>query len=67
MLPLLRSMLAVAVLRVEYTDGARPDENGRRFGWCTGDVMVDRLLVRLGTSSTENLTSGPGSPSENGR
>ena len=34
-------------------------------GLTTGLVIVDRLLVKLGTSSTDMRSSGPGSP--NGR
>src|ERR1700760_235761 len=71
MLLLLTRISAVAELRTEYMDGARPLEDGGGGGaivaWLTsGLVMVDRLLVRLGTSSTDTRTSGPGSPNTMG-
>lgn len=55
------------MLGIEPTEDFRPSELGplavpgivQRGG---GFVMVDRLLDRLGTSSTDIRTEGPGSP-----
>jgi len=70
MLLLFALISAVAELRIEKTDGARPhDEEGGTTidAVCTtGLAIVDRLLVRLGTSSIDMRSSGPGSPNANG-
>jgi hypothetical protein len=39
-----------------------PEEPLNIHGYCGGFVMVERLLERLGTSSTDIRTAGPGSP-----
>jgi len=60
-------MSAVVELCMENIDAARPfDEGGGRgranVTLANGLAIVDVLLVRLGTSSTDSRTSGPGSP-----
>jgi len=66
MLLLFALISAVAELRMEKTDGARPHDDGGGTtiiaGWTTGLAIVDRLLVKLGTSSIDMRISGPGSP-----
>jgi len=52
---------------MKYIDGARPLDSGRLYapmahGMTMGLAIVERLLVKLGTSSTDIRISGPGSP-----
>jgi len=59
---------AVTELCTEKIDGARPFDDVGGGGTANitlvanGLAIVDVLLVRLGTSSTESRISGPGSP-----
>jgi len=62
----------VAELWMEKSDGARPLDSGLLVatmaqGITIGLAIVDRLLVKLGTSSTDILISGPGSPAKSKR
>jgi hypothetical protein len=72
MLLLLALISIVAELWMEKSDGARPLDNGlvvatMAQGMTIGLAIVERLLVKLGTSSTDILISGPGSPAESRR
>jgi hypothetical protein len=71
MLLLFALISAVAELRIEKTDGARPYDDGGGTAidaaCTTGLAIVDRLLDKLGTSSIDMRISGPGSPNVNGR
>lgn len=56
------------MLGIEVTEDFRPSELGplgaplNIHGYCGGFVIVERLLDKLGTSSTDIRTDGPGSP-----